>query len=202
MPRQLIAILVTCYAIAFAFGAFTAVRWPSIMMVVAMMADPSRADAATQVNWRELGLAHGAPYMLAALCFYAASAMIAKRRKGGVLWFLMGLVSGFPVIFLVTFERNWWQDPSAAEGAVAGAAAGALLLLLAVWELRFRKPKPVAAAPTTNDLQTQVELQQEQLLALKALTEQAHPPKRKPVPAAIARQRASFAYHGRKMKSR
>lgn len=202
MPRQLIAILITCYAIAFAFGAFTAVRWPSLMMIVAMMADTSTANAATQVDWRELGIAHGAPYMLAALCFYAAGAMVAKRRKGGILWYIMGLVAGFPIIFLATFERNWWQNPSPAEGAISGAACGALLLLIAVWELRFRKPKPQAPVQTEQDLSAQAALQQEQILALKALAEQNTPRKSKPVPAAIARQRASFAYHGRKMKSR
>ena len=38
MLRQLIAILITCFAIAFAFGALTAVRWPSIMMAVTWLA--------------------------------------------------------------------------------------------------------------------------------------------------------------------
>ncbi len=202
MPRQLIAILITCYAIAFAFGAFTAVRWPSIMMVVAMMADPTSTNAATQVDWRELGIAHGAPYLLASLCFYAAGAMVAKRRKGALLWYIMGLFAGFPIIFLASFEANWWQNPSPAEGAIAGAAIGALLLGIAVWELRFRKPKPHAQTQAEPDLNAQAALQQEQILALKALAEQNAPRKRKPVPPAIARQRASFAYHGRKMKSR
>lgn len=202
MPRQLIAILITCYAIAFAFGAFTAVRWPSLMMIVAMMADTTGATSATQVDWRELGIAHGAPYMLAALCFYAAAAMLAKRRKGGVLWYVMGLTSGFPIIFLAAFETNWWQNPSPGEGAIAGAAGGALLLLLAVWELRYRKPKPQEPEQTDAVLVAQAAIQQEQIRALQALAAQNIPQKSPAVPAAIARQRASFAYHGRKMKSR
>ncbi len=200
MLRKLIAILITVYAIAFAFGALTAVRWPSIMMVMSWMVQDDISGGLESVDWRQLGIAHGGPYLLAALCFYCSAAMIAARRPGGVLWYVMGLFAGIPCLYLVTFEHGWWHDPSTAEGAVAGACAGAVLLLLAVWELRLRKVKPVPAeaeaAPMV--LSSPVILQQPQAAPVVV----ARPAKPVFVPAAIARQRASFAAHGRKMQAR
>tara|TARA_R110002096_G_scaffold166189_1_gene335318 strand:- start:440 stop:1087 length:648 start_codon:yes stop_codon:yes gene_type:complete len=205
MLRKLIASLIALYAIAFAFGALSAVRWPSIMMLVSWMVQDDIASGLDAVDWRALGIAYGAPYLLAALCFYCSAVMISGRRSGGVLWYVMGLCAGFPTVYLVSFESGWWQDPSIAEGAVAGAAIGAVLLLSAVYELRKRAPvrvmqpeavapaavapEPVAAAPLPEP-------------TVAIVRPRATPPKPVFVPAAIARQRASFAAHGRRMNAK
>ncbi|MFN4183699.1 MAG: hypothetical protein ACK4M6_02875 [Hyphomonas sp.] len=144
MPRRLIYLLLTAYAIAFAFGAMTAVRWPSIVMVMGWIMTDDVAGGLNAVDWRQLGIAHGGAYLLAAVCYYAAAATLAARKPGAVLWYVMGLVASIPTIFLVHFDAQWWRDPSAGEGAMAGMAAGALLLLIAVWELRYRSPEELA----------------------------------------------------------
>ena len=200
MLRRLIAILLTVYAIAFAFGALTAVRWPSIMMAMSWIVQDDIAGGLESVDWRELGIAHGGPYLLAALCFYCSAAMIAAKRPGGVLWYVMGLFAGIPCLYLVTFEPGWWNDPSAAEGAIAGVCAGAFLLMLAVWELRLRRVRPQDAAAESAP----VLLSQPILVSDPTPQAIQRPMPIKPtrVPAAIARQRASFALHGRKIQEK
>ncbi len=211
MLRQLIAILITCFAIAFAFGALTAVRWPSIMMAVSWLAHDQLADGLATVNWRQLGIDNGGPYLLAALCYYCAAAMIAARRRGAVAWYICGMGAGFPVFYLVTFEPGWWENPSIAEGAVAGVGAVGVLLLIAVWELRYRParqavqaeaPAEEAAAPVIQTIVVQQAADgEEPVIVRKHVFGQ---PKTRPgfVPAAVARQRASFAHHGRKAAAR
>ncbi|HRX74319.1 MAG TPA: hypothetical protein P5341_09460 [Hyphomonas sp.] len=210
MPRQLIAILITCFAIAFAFGALTAVRWPSIMMIVTWLAHDDLAKGLATVNWRELGIDYGGPYLLAALCFYCAAAMVSARRRGAVAWYLCGMGAGFPVFYLVTFEPGWWEDPSIAEGAVAGVGAVGVLLLFAVWELRHRPARPVREAdvqpedvqPVVQTIIVQKSADDDQPVVIRKHT--FGMPKTRPgfVPAAVARQRASFAHHGRKTAAR
>ncbi len=141
MPRRLIAILLTIYAIAFAFGALTAVRWPSIVMVMGWIVQEDVANGLKGVNWRELGISHGAAYLFAALGYYASGATLAARKGGAVGWYIFALAFSIPSVFLVHFDANWWENPSAGEGAMAGLMAGALLLLIAVWELRKRPPE-------------------------------------------------------------
>ena len=210
MPRQLIAILITCFAIAFAFGALTAVRWPSIMMLVSWLAHDDLAQGLATVNWRELGIDYGGPYLLAAFCFYCAAAMVSSRRRGAVAWYVCGMGAGFPVFYLVTFESGWWQDPSIAEGAVAGVGAVGVLLLLAVWELRHRPARAVeeveevaeaAPAPVVQTIVIRESENEEPVIVRKHTFGM---PRTRPgfVPAAVARQRASFAHHGRKMAAR
>ena len=206
MLRLLISILVAVYAIAFAFGALTAVRWPSIMMVMGWLLEDSLADGVKSVDWRQLGIAHGAPYLLASLCFYASAVSVSGRKRGAVLWYLMALVAGFPCVFLVSFEDGWWNDPSTAEGAIAGAAVGAILLLSAVYELRWRPARKAAV----EDEEVDEASQREVIYVMAPPAEEGQVPqpgevvrlRKGPVPAAIARQRASFAYHGRKMAAR
>ena len=135
MPRRLIALLIALYAIAFAFGAMAAIRWPSLMMLASFMLEEEAMAGLTGIDWRELGIAYGAPYFLAALCFYAAARSLGNKQKAARLWYMMGAVAGFPCVFLVDFEAGRWRDPRAGEGVVAGAAAGAILLGIAVWEL-------------------------------------------------------------------
>lgn len=210
MPRQLIAILITCFAIAFAFGALTAVRWPSIMMLVTWLAHDDLAQGLATVNWRELGIDYGGPYLLAALCFYCAAAMVSARRRGAVAWYLCGMGAGFPVFYLVTFEPGWWEDPSIAEGGVAGVGAVGVLLLFAVWELRHRPARPVREAevqpeevqPVVQTIIVQKSADDDQPVVIRKHT--FGMPKTRPgfVPAAVARQRASFAHHGRKIAAR
>lgn len=79
MSRKLIASFIACYAIAFAFGALTAVRWPSIMLVVSWLVKDQLAEGVATVNWRELGITHGGPYLIAAICFYASACLISTR---------------------------------------------------------------------------------------------------------------------------
>ncbi|MEH6488603.1 hypothetical protein [Hyphomonas oceanitis] len=203
MLRKLIASLIAVYAIAFAFGALTAVRWPSIMMMVSWIVHDDVAAGLEAVDWRALGIAYGAPYLLAALCFYASAAMIAGRRPGSVLWYIMGLAAGFPTVYLVRFSDGWWNNPTPAEGAVAGAGIGALLLLSAVYELRKRKPVRVPLAEPAPATAAQA------VAVAPAPEPQAEPVRKRPaapkptfVPAAIARQRASFAAHGRRMHAK
>ena len=199
MPRRLIALLIALYAIAFAFGAMAAIRWPSLMMVANVMLEDEAAMAGIAgIDWRQLGIVYGAPYFLAALCLYAAALSLGNKKRSARVWYFMGVVAGFPCVFLVDFEPGWWQDPSAGEGAVAGAAAGAVLLGIAVWEL-CRKPKPLPRQPLQPTENAQV------VYVQAPAQEPAKADKkkvRKPIPAAIARQRAHFAAEGRRMMAR
>jgi hypothetical protein len=198
MPRRLIALLIALYAIAFAFGAMAAIRWPSLMMLAGFVLEEDAMSGLAGIDWRALGIVYGAPYFLAALCFYAAALSLGNKQRGARLWYAMGAIAGFPCVFLVDFEPGWWRDPSTGEGAVAGAAAGAVLLGIAVWELcrtRRQNPdpdvtvsEPAGAAPV--------------ILVQAPNTSKPKPRYRRPVPAAIARQRAHFAAEGRKMRAR
>ncbi len=208
MPRRLIALMIAALAIVFAFGALTAIRWPSIMMFLGLFFHPDPALGLNDIDWRALGFAYGAPYFLASLCFYAASITLARRGKGAILWYVMGAVSATPSFFLVDFEMNWWTDPSGPEGMVAGGSLIVLLLGAAVLLLRFRKPSPVGEVEEDGD---KVSLTKEQFEALIARQDARPAPvvveplptrRRGPVPAAIARQRAHFAAEGQRMRAR
>ena len=200
MSRRLIALLIALYAIAFAFGAMAAIRWPSLMMVANLLLEDEAAMAGVAgIDWRQLGIVYGAPYFLAALCLYAAALSLGNKKRAARVWYSMGVVAGFPCVFLVDFEPGWWQDPSAGEGAVAGAAAGAVLLGIAVWELcrkPKRKPEPLVEQQAGEP----------QVVYVQAPAPEPETPKkrkyRRPVPAAIARQRAHFAAEGRRMMAR
>lgn len=177
-----------------------AIRWPSLMMVANLVLEDEAAMAGVAgIDWRQLGILYGAPYFLAALCLYASALSLGNKQRGARIWYAMGVVAGFPCVFLVDFEPGWWQDPSAGEGAVAGAAAGAVLLGIAVWEL-CRKPK--------KKVEPAIERQpgEPQVVYVQAPAPEPETPKkrkyRRPVPAAIARQRAHFAAEGRRMMAR
>lgn len=196
MPRRLISFLIACYAIAFAFGAMAAIRWPSLMMVAELLVEQKQAvnpiEGIDHIDWRRVGIAHGAPYFLAAFCLYASALSLTNRRRGTLLWYVMGVVAGFPCVFLVEFQPNWWQNPSAGQGAIVGAAAGAALLGMAVWLLR--RCVPTTVSDTVED-------------APPEPREPAKPKKKKrptyrPVPPAIALQRQRFAAEGRAMLER
>ncbi|MEL6691904.1 MAG: hypothetical protein AAFQ12_02580 [Pseudomonadota bacterium] len=199
MPRRLIALLIALYAIAFAFGAMAAIRWPSLMMLAGFVLEDDALGGLSGIDWRELGIVYGAPYFLAALCFYASALSLGNKRQAARLWYFMGAIAGFLCVFLVDFEPGWWQDPSAGEGAVAGAAAGAVLLGIAVWELCRKRAQTPERPVEKTDAQ--------QVIYVQAPVDAAPKPEReiryrKPIPAAIARQRAHFAAEGRKMRAR
>ena len=210
MSRRLIAFLISAVAIVFAFGALTAIRWPSIMMFLGIFLHPDPSLGFDNINWRELGFAYGAPYFLAGLCFYASSITLAARRKGAIIWYLMACVSATPSFYLVDFEPGWWRDPSGPEGMVAGGSVIVVLLGLAVFFLRDRKVK-IADGVEIDEEAASVQLSREQFDALMARTETKTPDaeparaarrRRGPMPAAIARQRAHFAAEGRRMMAR
>ncbi|WP_300378234.1 hypothetical protein [Henriciella sp.] len=209
MSRRLIAFLICGLAIVFAFGALTAMRWPSIIMFLSLFFHPDPALGFDAINWRELGILYGAPYFLAALCFYAASVSVANRRKGAVIWYVIGMVSAVPVLWIVDFEPGWWQDPSGPEGLVAGGCL--IIAMLGYAVLLLRREGPSRADLETREADEGVTLSQAQFEALMARTHpqetqeaapEAQPRRRRPVPAAIARQRAHFAAEGRRMQAR
>ncbi|WP_143434547.1 hypothetical protein [Henriciella pelagia] len=209
MPRRLIALLISGIAIVFAFGALTAIRWPSIMMFLSLFFHPDPSMGLDNINWRELGFVYGAPYFLAALCFYASSICVSARRKGSIIWYVMGCVSASPSFYLVDFEEGWWRNPSGPEGMVAGGTVMVILLAIAVVLLRRRPALPAESGEIEDG--ANVQLTKEQFEALMARTEGGAQPAaepvrkpryRQPVPAAIARQRAHFAAQGRRMRAR
>ena len=102
--------IVTIYAIAFAFGALTAVRWPSIVMVMGWIVQDDVKGGLDGVNWRELGIVHGAAYLFAALGYYASSALLGDPQGRccqlvSVRACRLGAIS----VFLVHFNPNWWK---------------------------------------------------------------------------------------------
>ena len=169
------------------------------MMLAGFVLEDDAMAGLSGIDWRELGIVYGAPYFLAALCFYAAALSLGIKLRSAGLWYVMGVVAGFPCVFLVDFEPGWWQDPSAGEGAVAGAAAGAILLGIAVWELCRKRAQPPAPPIETQAGQQVIYVQAPADPAQKAEPKIRY---RRPVPAAIARQRAHFAAEGRKMRAR
>lgn len=200
MPRRIIYFLLTAYAIAFAFGAMTAVRWPSIVMVMGWILADDLSGGLKDVDWRQLGIAHGGAYLLAAVCYYASAATMVARRRGAVLWYLMAMTASAPAILLVHFDPDWWQNPSAGEGALAGLAAGALLLFFAVWELRWRPPR--APEEEEPDAPQQVIIYQPAPVEAPVM---AIRPRRPPVfvpDIMVARQRAAYAAHARRKAAR
>ncbi|WP_291198620.1 hypothetical protein [Hyphomonas sp.] len=208
MPRRLIAILLTIYAIAFAFGALTAVRWPSIVMVMGWIVTDDVAGGLGGVNWRELGIAHGAAYLFAALGYYASGATLAARKGGAVGWYVFALAFSIPSVFLVHFDANWWLNPSAGEGAMAGLMAGAVLLLLAVWELRKRPPEfmDVEVTPETMANPAVAAAVASQHAPIRARPEKPAKVKKKHPPLfvpdiVVQRQRAMFIAQARRKKA-
>ncbi len=200
MPRRLIALFIACYAIAFAFAAMAAIRWPSLMMAADLILDNNPDQTLENIDWRRIGISYGAPYFLAALSLYAAAVSLSNRRRGAVTWYALGVMAGFPCAFLVDFEPRWWQDPSIGEGMVAGAGATALLLGAAVWVLRWRKPQRLASKP--HALAAQISENDPPPIVSTGLPSARTAQRHKAVPPAIALQRARFAEDGRRMLAR
>lgn len=193
MPRKLIAALIAVLAVAFAFSALAAMRWPSIMLAVAMLFHEARLEG---VDWRALGLHFGIPYFAAAAFYYLAAVQVARARPGAVLAYVLGCLTGLPALFITDFELGWWRNPSSAEGAVAGACVSAMLLAMAVWMLRRRTPASRADHPAPERPRDR--------RALEAPLDPAAyaPPRGTPFASAIAANRARFARDGRRMMAR
>ena len=199
MYRHTTSLLTALIAILFAFGALVSVRWPSLIMAGGLVNSGEMAEGLAKVDWRQLGVTYGGPYFLAALCFYFSALATSNRRHGAFTWFLFGCVAGFPVAFFVDFEAGWWRDPSLGELAILTAAALAVLLAWAIWDLRQRRGerKPIAKpTPQARFVPIKEPAQDEE--------KPAHATRRRrgPVPAAIARQRQMFAEQGRKQIAR
>lgn len=207
MYRLTTSLLTALLAILFAFGALVSVRWPSLIMAGGLISSGEMADGLAGVDWRQLGVTYGAPYFLAALCFYFSALATSNRRHGAFTWFLFGCGAGFPVAFFVDFEAGWWRDPSLGELSVINAAALAVLLAWAIWDLRQRsvveEEAPEDAAPETYTIEELQEYLEQADFEVEPEPEAAVRPRRRgPVPAAIARQRQMFAEQGRKQIAR
>lgn len=202
MPRKLIAALIAVLAVAFAFSALAAMRWPSIMLAVAILFHEAQLEG---VDWRALGLHYGIPYFAAAAFYYVASIQVARARPGAVLSYFLGCATGLPALFITDFELGWWRDPSSAEGAVAGACVSASLLAMAVWILR-RRPA-LQSGPDACDEPEEADVAPAPKRSKRArdlpLNVAAYaPPRGTPFAGAIAANRARFARDGRRMMAR
>ncbi|MEM7492692.1 MAG: hypothetical protein AAF296_04880 [Pseudomonadota bacterium] len=203
MSRQTIALMIALYAIAFAFASMAAIRWPSVMMVLAFMIEGEGMKGVPDLNWRELGILYGAPYFLAALCLYASAMMLSQRRAGSVVWYAMGCVAGFPCAFLIEFESGWWRNPGIWESVAIGGALGAVLLGMAVWLLRDKRVNQELEVNSTSpsaDLSDVTEVPK--VIEVEADAAAPRTQRRRRVSPAIAQQRARWAREGRAMLAR
>ncbi len=197
MTRLCVALITAFYAIAFAFLAIMAVRWPSALALATLVSDgtSSSSEVGSLINWRQLGLFYGGLYFFAALCFYACSTLIQRKARGAFTSFVLGSVLGFPFLTLFDFSAGWWQAPNTFEQMVIGAAALALVLMPVIHALTPKKQRPEPAPVIVRSQPDPVHVH-------APVVVQRPPRRRKPVPAAIARQRESFAAHGRRALAR
>ena len=216
MVRKPVALVVALYAIAFAFLAMTAVRWPTIMTAVALVFREGSADL-SGFDWRGVGLLFGIPYLIAAVFFQISSFALATRQHGAVTAFVFGCATGFPSVFVLDFRLDGWTAPTDAEWMVIWLAGGTLLLLGAVWDLR-RRPAPDAPEVMQASAQPMAAGLPPLLSARASRTSAAAPadraftplpstpaqakaprkPRLKYVPPAVARNRQRWAAEGRR----
>ena len=208
MLRNSVAFIIALYAIGFAFAALAAVRWPTLIMLVALFGE-NASELSAQGRWRELGLIYGLVYLVAALFFYITANQISRRKSGAPISYLAGVAIGFPPFILFDFEPGWWQHPDVYEQTVLFGAVLSVFLLGAVLELnRMRKRSPQTTRPTEVPNHVAPQAAPPILLAtpiqpqLPAAKSRPVRRVRKPVPAAILRQRQSFAHYGRKARLR
>lgn len=198
------AFIIALYAIGFAFAALAAVRWPTLLMLVTFFGD-SASQINAEINWRELGLIYGLIYLVAAFLFYTTSSLISQHKAGSVVTYVFAIGVGFPPFLMFDFEPGWWQNPDLFEQTVMFAGLISLFLFSAILELNRTRKQPITPAQAPNIAPAVVaEAMQAAPLILAPPIQDRPPvkPRRKPVSAAILRQRQSFAYHGRKAKAR
>lgn len=212
MFRKPVAFVVALYAIAFAFLAMTVVRWPTLMTAVTIVFKEQGADL-SGFDWRSLGLQFGIPYIVAAFFFQISSYALATRSHGAVTAFVFGICVAFPCVFVFDFREGWMAAPTTGEWVVVWIAAGTLLLLGAVWDLRRRpdvepervqKPEPFVAHPNAPTIYSAgLPLPGVKPSRGKASPEPVQTPQvRRPVPPAIAIQRRRWAEEGRREAER
>lgn len=208
MMRYVVAFLIALYAIGFAFLALASVRWPSLLTLAALFGEHAGAlgEIKAVLNWRELGLTHGLAYLVTALCFYCSSTLIGRGRRSAILFYVVALGTGFLPLMLFDFEPGWWQTPDTFQQIVILAASIAVFLFSFILELSGKKsssPKRVAdAEPKAEPAMDPAMIPEPAIAPLPLRVQPKKALRRRPVPAAIARQRASFAAHGRRAKRR
>lgn len=210
MLRNSISLVTALYAVGFALIALTAVRWPSLLLLAGLFSEGGGAVGQMQdvANWRELGLAYGLVYLVAAFFFCVSSRLIARRALGSVFSYIMGAGLGFAPLFLFDFEPGWWQAPNDFEQGVMFAGALTIIMFGAVWDLS-RARKPVGFAPAQPSMQSEILLDRI-VLPAGSLSQMAQAPieapvkpvRRRQVSPVIARQRACFAAYGRRARAR
>lgn len=203
MLRNSIAFIVALYAIGFALMALTAVRWPSLLMMAALFNQGGAlAEMSGLLNWRELGLTYGVMYLAAAFFFYSASTLIGRSGRGSVICYLLGAGIGFPPFLLFDFDSGWWQNPDAFEQTILFAAVFTLILFGAVLELSQTGNKKTSIKKMPEMILDKVVVPVNSPIAVPIEAAAVQPRRRQPIPAAILRQRASFAAHGRRARAR
>ena len=198
MLRRVIAFFIICYAIAFAFAAMAAIRWPSLMLVADVLMQSNPSASAEKIDWRLFGITYGTPYFIASVLLYVSALQLTKQKALALVYYLIGILIAFQNVFIVEFPVGWWRDPSPTEGAVTGFAAIAVLISGAIWLLRpgqenairYHGPQPRYrnAGSTTG----------------KPVPHNMPPDsrkrRRKNLPPAIALQRAILAADGRRSR--
>jgi glucose dehydrogenase len=206
MTRLCLALITALYAIAFAFLAIMAVRWPSLLAIAALVSDGSggTGEVSALINWRQLGLFYGGLYLFAAMCFYACSTLIQRKKRGALTAFVMGVLAGFPFLALFDFSANWWQAPTLFEQITIGAAIFSLFLMPAIRAVTpHNRSKGAYKKQPTAPVFDAVAQPPTAITNTYPASKPVQPTRRrKPVPAAIARQRQSFAAHGRRALAR
>lgn len=213
MLRSIIAITIALYAIGFAFAALAAVRWPSLLMMAALFDNGSGVATALneKMDWRELGLSFGLANLVAAFFFYSCATCVARRKAGSIIFYILGVGIGFVPLMVFNFEADWWQNPDTFQQIVLFSGVMTVFLFGALLELdRARKAARKEAARQAKQsgmIVDKVNVPPAVTVGAAPAQVQATAPamkrvRRKPVPAAIARQRASFAAHGRRAKAR
>jgi len=207
MLRHIVSLSVALYAIGFAFLALASVRWPSLLTLASLFGEKAGVVGEIEglLNWRELGLTYGLAYLVTALCFYFSSTLIGRGKRSAIVFYVIAIGTGFLPLMLLDFEPGWWQHPNRFEQIVMFAAIVAVFILSLIWELGGKK--------TDEAEHKRARVEQDQVLLDQIIVPMNAPKPRKgakvkgsvrkgPVPPAIARQRASFAAHGRRARAR
>lgn len=208
MVRFSVSLVTALYALGFAFVALAAVRWPSVLAAAALFGDEaSQLDRLqAMINWRELGIVTSAPYFFAAFCFYTSATLLRRYSRSAIVWFVLGAGIGFPPFILFDFAPGWWQNPDPFEQGVMFAGIVTFFLFGAVLDLCKYK-RPVVSGVQNAEAPAEPVLLDQIVIPVTTVTQNTEEMPRKkvqrrPVPAAIARQRASFAAHGRRALAR
>ena len=204
MTRAVVSSVTALYALSFVFVALAAIRWPSLIALGALFGEEANQFDRLQalINWRELGILTALPYFLAAFCFHSVTTLLERYRRGAPVWFLLGSLSGFLPFILFDFEPDWWRNPNIFEQCICLAAIITFFLYGFVSDLSVERRKPAPKSKTVKASPEPLILKQTVSPAVSPVEETEKAPVKakryRPIPAAIARQRASFAMHGQR----